>query len=308
MSKGKPNNKMNTRKAESTMRSPRRTNKATRMSRRSTAGGALFLLLSSTSTSSSSSCAAFRGPHPPPSSAIRRHRGGGGELRYRDGDDDRTVDVRPADANDAWAVLQSASAPPPTTTLFPPRSSSSSPSPATGPAAVEADAMQVDMDEYIEYLERRYSRIHRVTTTTTVVFDHRIARSMFPSRMLDRRTSASASSASRCVVAPQGGGECDHLSVLGLSGLASAGLRRRLNGASSSPSSRKSRGLHRLLIDRTRSTAIALASSFRIATDFFIMTMAPDLLEGGTFVLPLASFAVLLLVRPLLRWRHFGQG
>jgi hypothetical protein len=38
------------------------------------------------------------------------------------------------------------------------------------------------------------------------------------------------------------------------------------------------------------------------------MTMAPDLLEGGTFVLPLASFAVLLLVRPLLRWRHFGQG
>jgi hypothetical protein len=35
------------------------------------------------------------------------------------------------------------------------------------------------------------------------------------------------------------------------------------------------------------------------------MTMAPDLLEG---VLPLASFAVLLLVRPLLRWRHFGQG
>ena len=237
-------------------------------------------------------------------------------MRYRDGDDDLTVDVQPADANDAWAVLPSAIAPPPPPppTLFPPRSSS--PSPATGPAA-EADARQVDMDEYIEYLERRYSRIHRATTTTTVVLDHRIARGMFPSRMLDRgRTSvaaapppASAPSASRRVVAPPQGGECDHLSVLGLSGLASAGLRRKLNGASSPPSSRKSRGLLRLLLlDRARSTATALASSFRIATDFFLMTIAPGLLEGSTFGLPVTSFAVLLLVRPLLRWRHFGQG
>jgi hypothetical protein len=38
------------------------------------------------------------------------------------------------------------------------------------------------------------------------------------------------------------------------------------------------------------------------------MTIAPGLLEGGTLGLPVASFAVLLLVRPLLRWRHFGQG
>ncbi|KAL3782448.1 hypothetical protein ACHAW5_000170 [Stephanodiscus triporus] len=268
-----------------------------RMSR--SAVGALFLL--------STPCASFQGGNPiappPPPSAIRRRgdaRSRGFELRYRDGDDNQPVDMKAGSSGGALCTTQTLGS-------------------GLTPAA-EVDTRQVDMDEYIEYLERRYSRIHRVTTASfdrprVAVVDSRIIRSMFTLSILDRRAStapaasASSSSSSSSRFATCQGEECDHLNILGLSGLASAELRRRLNGTKSS---RRPRSLG--LLGRARSTmtdlnggARALGSSLRIVTNFCIMTVIPDLLEGG-FGLSVTSFAILLLVRPLLRWGHFGQG
>jgi hypothetical protein len=325
---------MNTKKAVSTGRSPRRSNehrrredrkeRAPRTSRRSAAGWALSLLLLSPS-----SCTAFRGPRPP-SPAIRRRRRGGGEPRYCDGDDydydERPADARLAVADDAGGGGGAVARPPgprggdgagPAPGAAPARGRAglaaplpprSSPSPPARPAAVADARQQADVYEYIEYLERPYGRIRREATAVSdggrpfAVLDHPIARSAFPSWTLAPSASASFAPGG---VAPRGG-ECDRLSVLGLSGLASDGLRRRLNGAS--PPSRTTRGLLGLLLDRARPTATALASWFQIMADFFIMTVVSDLLGDGMLGLPVTSCAVLLLARPLLRRRHLGQG
>ncbi len=190
---------------------------------------------------------------------------------------------------------------------------------------------QDDMDEYIEYLERRYSRIHGTRESNNarprVLLDLELPRKIFMATLsmhtprVPQVVTSAPSPSSTC--SREGDGST--LKILGLTSLASARLRQRLHAPPStavtsrvgttSPSSSQAACIRTSTQSKTLIPTIptiqrvvnTASSSLRIITNFISLRIIPELLERGTG-LSLASFAILLLVRPLLRGALFRQG
>mmetsp|Transcript_33565 Transcript_33565/g.71564 ORF Transcript_33565/g.71564 Transcript_33565/m.71564 type:complete len:420 (+) Transcript_33565:45-1304(+) len=184
----------------------------------------------------------------------RSHHHGHGEshpsaLRYRDGDEDQTVDMRMATqrAVDSAATSGRAKAPAPTATPTAARRKApqfnvftftipSMPRMAPAETSLE-DQQQLVMDEYIEYVERRYTRQHprqrpAPARRPRVVIDFKIPRKIFLSTLALHRYPLTIKPTKAAEPSPapvQQREEEDPLNVLGLSSLASERLRQRLN-------------------------------------------------------------------------------
>mmetsp|Transcript_27125 Transcript_27125/g.44499 ORF Transcript_27125/g.44499 Transcript_27125/m.44499 type:complete len:241 (-) Transcript_27125:149-871(-) len=204
------------------------------------------------------SCAAFQSRHSIASSVTRphlrsaasssrfqdwtSHRHGfdrNGALRYRDGDEDQPIDMQIANAG---AVAQQVStgangraSTPTRSWVFPVRLLPSS------SATTEIDERQVAMDEYLDYVEKRYSRLH-------VVLDS-----------------------------------------------------PRIDNSLTNPSFFSSLDHFEFMLNTLQSITTTFISSLRIMTNFRII---PEILKVGFSV---ASFAILLMFRPLLKGA-FRQG
>jgi len=224
------------------------------------------------------------------------HRGGGEKLRptmalhYRDGDEDQSSEMRAAN-RDAVAEA-STTATPSKSGVDPAAASTPTPSTPTGhrvsthfilapivrlmpmpsmtmvrvkpstasSSSKEEDERQVVMDEYLEYVERRYARMHpkhhgehAVRPKPRVVFDFHLPRKIFLSTLALHRsppltastqqpqqeqqqptttTTASATTGYAVAAARQAedvDDDDDPLNALGLTNLASARLRERLS-------------------------------------------------------------------------------
>lgn len=177
--------------------------------------------------------------------------------------------------------------------------------------------MQVDMDEYLEYVEKRYSRMHQTTTVSRprVVLDFHLPQKILISALV------LCFSKTLPKTSPNSIGKYDRkdpLQTLGLSGLASAHLRQRLNSSredqredllpisrlAKSSSSQSDINCLKILSTFHRVTN-AFASSLATVTNFFSLRVIPELLlEKGGY--PMATLALLLMIRPLLG--AFRQG
>ena len=213
------------------------------------------------------SCAAFQSSHSISSPVTRPHlrsaaRGSrfqewtshrrgfdrDGALRYRDGDGDQPIDMQIANAG---AVVQQVStganrraSTPTRSWVFPMRLLPSS------PATTVIDERQVAMDEYLDYVEKRYNRLHQGTVSR-------------PRVVLDSRS-------------------IDH--------------------SLTKPSYFGSLDQFEFMMNSLQRVTITLISSLRIMTNFRII---PEILVKGGF--SVASFAILLMFRPLLKGA-FMQG
>lgn len=192
---------------------------------------------------SSSSCSAFGGPR----LTVRQCSSGSLQLQYRVRDDNQPVNnIRVTNNYDTIDVSQHSHRDRPLetttaslislrlTSLFPLKSLYVL---SSHRQLTHTDKKQFEMDEYIEYLERRYSRINRVdipvhamnsdeepSRILPVSFNTRLMRSILSTRILAPLVAPPPSLHNL----PSRRND-DHLKVLGLSTLASAELRRRLN-------------------------------------------------------------------------------
>eukprot|EP00579_Thalassiosira_antarctica_P000805 CAMPEP_0201868096 /NCGR_PEP_ID=MMETSP0902-20130614/2123_1 /ASSEMBLY_ACC=CAM_ASM_000551 /TAXON_ID=420261 /ORGANISM="Thalassiosira antarctica, Strain CCMP982" /LENGTH=244 /DNA_ID=CAMNT_0048393395 /DNA_START=157 /DNA_END=891 /DNA_ORIENTATION=- len=212
------------------------------------------------------SCAAFQSRHSIASSVTRphlrsaasssrfqdwtSHRHGfdrNGALRYRDGDEDQPIDMQIANAG---AVAQQVStgangraSTPTRSWVFPVRLLPSS------SATTEIDERQVAMEEYLDYVERRYNRLHQGAVSR-------------PRVVLDSPS---------------------------------------IDNSLTKPSCLSSLDQFEFMMNNLQTVTITLISSLRIMTNFRII---PEILKVGFSV---ASFAILLMFRPLLKGA-FRQG
>ena len=277
----------------------------------------------------SSSCSAFGGPR----LTVRQCCSGSLQLQYRVRDDNQPVNIHVTNNNDIIDVSQHSNSDRPLettaslisvrlTSLFPLKSLYVF---SSHRQLTDTDKKQSEMDEYIEYLERRYSRINRVDIPVyamdstnksprilPVGFNTQLMRSILSTRILAPLVAPPPSLQHSLPPTPQRND--DHLKVLGLSNLASAGLRRRLNcedGSSdddcdiiTSTSHYESRtgplGRKRSTLASLGGFARAYVTSLQLITNFFMMTVIPEI----TAYIPelVTSFVFLLLVRPVLRW------
>lgn len=275
---------------------------------------------------SSSSCSAFGGPR----LLVRQCCSGSLQLQYRVRDDNQPVNIHFTNSNnDIIDVSQHSNSDRPLETAASSlgvRLTSQLPLKSlyvfsSHRQLTDTDKKQLEMDEYIEYLEQRYSRINRVDIPVhamdnneetlrilPVGFSTQLIRSIRSTRILSPLVAPPPSLHNL----PSRRND-DHLKVLGLSTLASAGLRRRLNcedGRSDddcdiipSTSHYESRTG---LLGHLSSTIASLGGfarayvSLRLIQNFFMMTVIPEI----TAYIPefVTSFVILLLVRPILRW------
>lgn len=261
------------------------------------------------------SCAAFRSSHSIAPSAMTRSQPRriaraltpcGTTLQYRNGDEDQPIDMRIANAGAVAEHVVSrtsdankgVSSRPTRRWLFPVLASSS--------ATSDIDEEQLAMDEYLDYLGRRYNRLHQDEATAStsrprVILDFRPPRKLFLST-LARDSPTSAPSMARCE-----DHHSDPLYILGLSGLASARLRPRLH----EPCVVRDNDRHPLRTEPRTGNSLSNQSSprplqfqliktlQRIMANFASLRIIPGLLEKGG--LTVASLAILFLFRPLLK-------
>lgn len=179
--------------------------------------------------------------------------------------------------------------------------------------------MQVDMDEYLEYVEKRYSRMHQATTASRprVVLDFHLPQKILLSTLVFCFSKTPSTTSPNSIVGNYD--KKDPLQILGLSGLASAHLRQRLHASREDqteglfPSSRSANSLSSQadisslkILNTFHRVTNAFVSSLATVTNFFSLRVIPELLldKGGFSV---ASLALLLMVRPLLKGA-FRQG
>jgi hypothetical protein len=274
---------------------------------------------------SSSSCSALVGG---PRLTVRQCCSSLQQLQYRVRDDNQPVNIHVTNNNDIIDVSQHSnsdrSLPMPSslgirlTSIFPLKSFVFS----SHRQLTDTDKKQFEMDEYIYFIERRYSRINRVdipvyamnsneeqSRILPVGFNIQLMRSILSTRILAPLVAPPPPLQHNLPTRRND----DHLKVLGLSSLASAGLRRRLNcedGNSdddcdiiTSTSHYESRtgplGRMRSTLASLDGVARAYVTSLRLITNFFMMTVIPEI---TTYIPELVtSVVILLLVRPILR-------
>jgi hypothetical protein len=275
---------------------------------------------------SSSSCSALVGG---PRLSVRQCCSGA--LQYRVRDDNQPVNIHVTNNNDIIDVSKHSNSNRPLettasslgvrlTSLFPLKSLYVF---SSQRQLTETDKKQFEMDEYIYFIERRYSRINRVdipvyamnfneepSRILPVGFNIQLMRSILSTRILAPLVAPPPSLQHNLRTRRND----DHLKVLGLSSLASAGLRRRLNcedGNSdddcdiiTSTSHYESRtgplGRMRSTLASLDGVARAYVTSLRLITNFFMMTVIPEI---TTYIPELVtSVVILLFARPILRW------
>ena len=212
----------------------------------STMSRALLLLSIATSANAFTSC----------SSTI--HQQSNSALQYRYGNDDnQPIDMKQFNINSSAMRRRRRSH------LM---SSSRRPSTTPSPPPTQKPTMELEqeMDEYIEYLDRRYTRMHPKRSSTKIVYTYFNLQGKILSSLLPSPTTSSGSSNNRD----------DTIKILGLSGLASKRLRQRLSDK--------------------------IISSIRSICNFFSLNIIPELVATKTGGFSMASLTMLLLIRPLL--------
>ena len=182
----------------------------------------------------------------------------------------------------------------------------SPPSTPTLKPTTEVIKEEQDMDEYLDYLQNRYTRMHhhpnnkrrRRSPTRSIVMMTTIFARLVPPISTADDTSSSFQEEEE---------QCHPLKVLGVSELASQRLRERLHVVSSSNTINSRR--RSVVFVQLKQMTNRIISSIRILTNyFFSLNIIPELLvnkAGREF--SVASLAMLLLVRPLFRGT-FRQG
>jgi len=248
-------------------------------------GRALLLLSIATTSNAFTSCS--------PSTQLRCN----SALQYRYGNDDNqpSIDMKQFNINSAAMHRRRrshhmSSRRPSTTTP--------SPSPPTQRPTIE---LEQEMDEYIEYLDRRYTRMHPKRSPSKIVYKYFNLQGKILSSLLPSPTTSSGSS------------NRDHtIKILGLSGLASKQLRQRLHVVSTTTTTSSRRRTSKKMAVSTRSSSSSsssaivmrsqaipdkVISSIRSICNFFSLNIIPELLATTAGV---TSLAMLLLIRPLL--------
>ena len=266
----------------------------------STMGRALLLLsIATTSTN------AFTSYSPFAISTTTIHHQSNSALKYRYGNDNSqpSIDMKQFNINSAAAMHRRRRSHHMSSSrrLSKPTTNTPLPSPPTQPPTIE---LEQEMDEYIEYLDRRYTRMHP-KRSPSIVYKYFNLQGKILSSLLPSPTTSSGSSNNK-----------DHtIKILGLSGLASKRLRQRLHVVSATTTSsrrrtskkavsttRSSRSSSSAIVMRPQHEAISdkIISSIRSICNFFSLNIIPELLVNKAGGFSMASLAMLLLIRPLL--------
>jgi len=251
-------------------------------------GRALLLLSIATTSNAFTSCS--------PSTITQLRCNSALQYRYGNDDNQPSIDMKQFNINSAAMHRRRRSHHMSSRPLSKPTTKTPLPSPPTQRPTIE---LEQEMDEYIEYLDRRYTRMHDPKRSPSkIVYKYFNLQGKIISSLLPSPTTSSGSSNNK-----------DHtIKILGLSGLASKRLRQRLHVVSSNTSSRRSTNKKAV---STRSSRSSLAivrpqheaipdkviSSIRSICHFFSLNIIPELLATTAGV---TSLAMLLLIRPLL--------
>lgn len=250
-------------------------------------GRALLLLSIATTSNAFTSCS--------PSTITQLRCNSALQYRYGNDDNQPSIDMKQFNINSAAAIQRRrshhmSSSRRPSTTPSPP--------PPTQRPTIE---LEQEMDEYIEYLDRRYTRMHPKRSPSAIVYKYFNLQGKIISSLLPSPTTSSGSSNNK-----------DHtIKILGLSGLASKRLRQRLHVVSATTTSSRRRMSKKAVstssssssaIVRPQHEAISdkIVSSIRIICNFFSLNIIPELFVDKTGGFSMASLVMLLLIRPLL--------
>lgn len=223
-------------------------------------------------------------------------------LQYRYGNDDyQPIDIQQFNINSAAMHRRRRSH---HMSSRRPSKPTPSPSPPTQRPTIE---LEQEMDEYIEYLDRRYTRMHPKRSPSKIVYKYFNLQGKILSSLLPSPTSSGSSNK-------------DHtIKILGLSGLASKRLRQRLHVVSATTTASRRRRMSKKAVSTTRSSSSSssaivmrpqsisdkIVSSIRSICNFFSLNIIPELFVDKTSGFSMASLAMLLLIRPL--WSTFRQ-
>lgn len=186
--------------------------------------------------------------------------------------------------------------------------SSSSSTPTLKPTT-EIIKEEQDMDEYLDYLQNRYTRMHhhhpnkrrrRHPPSRSIVMMTTIFARLVPPTI----SSSTAEDDTSSSFQEEEEEQCHPLKVLGVSELASQRLRERLQVVSSS-NAINTRRRRSVAFVQLKQMTNRILSSIRMMTNFFSLNVLVN--KAGREFLVASSLAMLLLVRPLLRGT-FRQG
>ena len=243
----------------------------------STMGRALLLLsIATTSTNAFTSCS----PSAITTTTINQQ--SNSALQYRYGNDDnQPIDMKQFNNINSATIHRRRRSHHMSSSRRP--STTPSPSPPTQRPTIE---LEQEMDEYIEYLDRRYTRMHpKRQSPSSIVYKYFNLQGKILSSLLPSSQTSSGSSNNK-----------DHtIKILGLSGLASKRLRQRLHVVSTNNTSSRRRMSKKAVSTRSSSSHSSSAivmrpqaisdkiiSSIRAICNFFSLNIIPELLVTKT--------------------------
>jgi len=255
-------------------------------------GRALLLLSIATTSNAFTSCS--------PSTITQLRCNSALQYRYGNDDNQPSIDMKQFNINSAAMHRRRRSHHMSSRPLSKPTTKTPLPSPPTQRPTIE---LEQEMDEYIEYLDRRYTRMHDPKRSPSkIVYKYFNLQGKIISSLLPSPTTSSGSSNNK-----------DHtIKILGLSGLASKQLRQRLHVVSTTTTTSSRRRTSKKMAVSTRSSSSSsssaivmrsqaipdkVISSIRSICNFFSLNIIPELLATTAGV---TSLAMLLLIRPLL--------